>query len=68
MLLSQARGNGTSAWQTLVTPEGVIYYHNSASGQTQWDKPAELKDDSDIEREVRAMGAVEMCAGWSGVT
>lgn len=48
---SNAARGGAQSWQTLVTPEGVIYYHNAASGQTQWDKPAELKDDSDIERE-----------------
>ena len=31
-------------WQEARTPEGKVYYYNSATKVTQWTKPIELMD------------------------
>lgn len=36
----------SEGWNEHRTREGVSYYHNSCSGKSQWEKPAEFKGQS----------------------
>eukprot|EP01083_Nonionella_stella_P056102 147911_1 len=38
-----------SEWTTLNTEDGLVYYFNTRTNETQWDKPADLLDDEDGE-------------------
>jgi hypothetical protein len=31
-----------SPWRTATAADGQVYYYNEKTGQTQWDKPAEM--------------------------
>ena len=49
-----AGGGARTTWQEVVDPTTYqIYYHNSATNETQWERPAE-------------MGAAPMATGWFG--
>ena len=32
----------TSPWQVYSTPDGRVYYHNSSTGKSQWERPPEI--------------------------
>jgi hypothetical protein len=37
-----AASKSQSGWKVFHTPEGRPYYHNSATNQTTWQRPAEM--------------------------
>ena len=61
------RGRDRSTWRAYVGPRGVPYYFNSASGQSSWERPAELgtdPDESDFDSDFESsVGAAELGDG-----
>lgn len=37
-----------SAWKEVKTNEGKIYYHNTTTNKTSWEKPQELMTESEV--------------------
>lgn len=41
------RKRAATVWREIRTPEGKVYFFNTASKETSWDRPKELEDDDD---------------------
>ena len=47
--LPKAESEPTSNWKEHTTPDGRVFYYNSLTNESRWEKPDEMKkNDSDV--------------------